>query len=70
MVGGQYTATVPDIYPLYGTATLSPVGFAALSAGGHTVGLSAYSDTTGCVVQGYDQITGGSAALMATEYTN
>jgi len=70
MIAGQYLATVPVGTGTYGYATLSPVGFAPLSAGGHTIGLDVYSDTTSCVVQGNDQITGGSAALMATEYTN
>ena len=68
---GQYLATVPAAaYGYYGYATLSANSYAPFSAGAHTVGLQAYTDTTSCVVQGNDQITGGSAVLVATEYTN
>lgn len=71
-IAGQYRATVP--LPLsgysYGWTTLSPMGYVPFSAGGHTVALLAYTDTTSCVVQGNDEISGGSAVLTATEYTN
>ena len=68
---GQYLATLPAAaYGDYGYATLSANSYAPFSAGGHTVELQAYTDTTNCVVQGNDQITGGSAVLVATEYTN
>ena len=47
---------------------MSPVGYVTFSAGTHYVSLSAYSESTSCVVQGQDQITGGAAYMIGTEF--
>jgi hypothetical protein len=67
--GGQYTSVL-DVYGSYGEVTMSPVGYVTFSAGTHYISLSAYSDLTSCVVQGQDQVTGGSAYMIGTEYAN
>jgi hypothetical protein len=67
--GGQYTSVL-DLNGSYGEVTMSPVGYVQFSAGTHYISLSAYSDLTSCVVQGQDQVTGGSAYMIGTEYAN
>ena len=67
--GGQYTSVL-TAYGTYGEVTMSPVGYVTFSSGTHSIALSAYSDLTACVVQGQDQITGGSAYMIGTEYAN
>jgi hypothetical protein len=68
--GGQYTSVLSLYGGSYGEITISPVGYISFGAGSHIIDLEAYSDYTSCVVQGADQITGGSAILIGTEYTN
>ena len=62
----QYTSTLMA----NGYVTLSPVGRISYGAGGHIVTLEVACEIDFCYVQGNDEVAGGSAVLIATEYTN
>jgi hypothetical protein len=63
---GQYKGTLLA----NGFVTLSPVGYISFGAGGHIVTLQVACEIDFCFVQGNDEVAGGMATLIATEYTN
>ena len=67
--GGQFIFSMQGIFNQY--IALSPSIFWNIAAGTHTVSVQILCDGNNpCWVPGNDQVTGGAASLVVTEYTN